>query len=244
VLSCWWLSDSQMGPFSSWCATQVPLPASRDLDGIGLRVAGAGGTLGCARRGGFCSPVAPYATRAGVPMSSRGTRAGLRSDLILSAARVTGCDAGARARDTGLSRFAGREVPAGAYGSQARASPCRRQRNRESRRAPAIPTKKATSSATAFGSSTRSTATRRRRSCSFRRRRSRTRGCGRRRSPISRATFASSPSTHGGTGGRTGRTRPRPTPTGSSWRTVAPSSRRPERRRHSSPASATAAAGR
>jgi hypothetical protein len=51
-------------------------------------------------------------------------------------------------------------------------------------------------------------------------------------------------STHGVTGGRTGRTRPRPTRTGSSWRTVAPSSRRPERRRHSSPASATAAAGR
>ena len=95
-----------------------------------------------------------------------------------------------------------------------------------------------------FGSSTRSMATRRRRSCCSRRRRSRTRGCGRRRSRISRATFASSRSTHGVTGGRTGRTRPRPTRTGNSWRTVAPSSRRPEPRRHSSPVSATVAAGR
>jgi hypothetical protein len=43
---------------------------------------------------------------------------------------VTGCDAGAEAHFTGLKRGSADVATAGAYGSQARAGPFRRQRSR------------------------------------------------------------------------------------------------------------------
>ena len=78
-------------------------------------------------------------------------------------------------------------------------------RARASRRAPAIPTRRASSSATACGSTTRSTATASRRCCCSRPGRSSTRATGRRRSPTSPATAASSRSTAAATAARTAR---------------------------------------
>ena len=104
---------------------------------------------------------------------------------------------------------------------------------------------RATSSGTAFASSTRSTATRRRPSCSSPPRRSRTRGSGRRRCPTSLATSASSRSTRAGNGRSD---RPDTAEAYSYWeyvedgRAVLDGDR--DRRRRSSAGSATAAAGR
>ena len=75
---------------------------------------------------------------------------------------------------------------------------------RASRRARAIRTRRATSSATAFASTTRSTARASRRCCCCRPGRSSTRGTGRCRSRTSRGTAASSPSTGAATAARTG----------------------------------------
>ena len=92
-----------------------------------------------------------------------------------------------------------------------------------SSRAPATRTRRATSSGTGSGPSTRSTATGRRRSCCCRPGRSSTRGSGRRRSRICRATSGSSRSTAAATAAPTVRRESRHTTRRSSPSTPSPS---------------------
>jgi hypothetical protein len=121
VLSWWSLVDPRNGPFSNWCATQVPQGnwTSKTSRWCLLPATGAGSAVW--RPTGRGSPVAE---------SGRVT---MRVCALTSRARraiVTGCDAGTTAQHTGSKRRPIAGVTAGACGTWARAGPCRQQRSR------------------------------------------------------------------------------------------------------------------
>jgi hypothetical protein len=121
VLSWWWFSDAVQGSFSNWCATSAP----QDFGAVS----------------GLWWPFRPPSRHLGGPLRP-GDLGALVTMCRLATTRVcaltsswirwvpTGCDAGTQAGPTGVRAGAVGEVTAGAYGSQARAGPCRHQRSR------------------------------------------------------------------------------------------------------------------
>ncbi len=121
VLSWWSLVDPRKGPFSNWCATQVP----RDIGPLGA-------LEWCAWPARCTRSVMSRPEGHGSSVTGNGwvtTRVCAVTSRVRSA-MVTGCDAGTEARPTGSKRRPIEAVTAGAYGSQARAGPCRPQRRR------------------------------------------------------------------------------------------------------------------
>lgn len=121
VLSWWSLVDPRNGPFSNWCATQVPHGNRPFRASRWCLVLAKGAGSAVSRPAGRGSPVAGslLVTTRVCAVTSK-VRCGM----------VTGCDAGTHVSNTGLRWRPIGVVRAGACGSQARAGPCRPQRSR------------------------------------------------------------------------------------------------------------------
>ena len=120
VLSWWSLVDPGNGPFSNWCATQVPHRNRPSRASRCCLVLAKGAGSAVSRPAGRGSPVA-----GSLLVTTRVCAVTSKVRCVM----VTGCDAGTEPHPTGSKRGTVEVATAGAYGSQSRAGPCRHQRS-------------------------------------------------------------------------------------------------------------------